>query len=484
MPINTSAFIELTSDVRYDVLKKGIKVDKDNKAYELQFIPPATGMAKYSKTDVVDVGDDCYNADGSLGYIDIYCGSDYKANMQGTFIVLDYQCVQARKPAGDAYKGTLIAPTQVDGTGVGWSMPWNTLTFFSTAALKLNQSQTPVEQYINTGVLDHITTARFLKKYKKEALENNDMTFNTPCIESKFDNTTMSAESAMRAVNWMGASGASDAASAAATTTLRTYEKIIPLADLFESCENPGIWTNTNRFRFEYTLKLPDAIPFRCGAAAAGSSAAYVFVKKIGLMFDSTRMQAVQAIETAAEKQEGSIENIAYLENFCLPIQYTNGQQLVATGQRDVQELILGFPAKGATVDGAVGVNPIQYYSGNLGSLSVMYGSDLPLRTPLSLAGILTAYNTAKRNGTAYALYRKSCGADRAAVVPLALNFTDYNIYHLYFLPIYNPILPHRNNDPKDLRVDTSSGTTGNAVMIIRKFAGAQVDSTGAVEKL
>jgi hypothetical protein len=478
MPFDNNAFTEYVDDSRYDLLKKPIKIDKSNRAYEIQQIPPATAISSYVKTDnTIDMGAQCWNGDGSLHYIDVYAGSDYKPNMLGTYIYMKYHCAQVRTTAGPViFKGPPIAPL---AGGVGTSIPWNPLYAFNTVALKLNQAQTPVEQYINAGQLSHISTARYLQKYKKDAMENNDLTFFTPCIESKFDNATISPESATRSINWTGANGlVGDNAVTAGPITY--YEKMIPLSDFFESCENPAIWTNCNRFRFEFTMKTPNQIGFSCGAQA-GASGLYFYVDSIKMMFDSSRMQAIQTIETASLKQIGTIENIAYYENFVIPTVYNPNSQLVATGQRDVQQLIVGFPALANTVGGSVCVNPIQYFNGQLSSLSVIYGSDMPLRSPLTLGS-----GSSQLDSSAYVLYRKACGSDRTNIVPLAVSFFNYPQYHLYFLPIYNPILPHRNNDPKDLRVDTTStlGAPTNAVLIMRKFAGVQIDSSGAIDKI
>lgn len=500
MPFDTSAFVDYVSDPRYDLLQKPIKADKDNRAYELQFLSPATGKGNYTTTTAHGtLTVPCYNADGSPVYWDVYCGSDFKANMQGCALKVRYQCVQGRTDSASVlFFGVPVEPlvTEQVKTGLGWSIPWNFGGMaINTSALKLNASQTPVEQYINGGVMQHITTARYLKKYKKEALENNSMTFNTPCIESAFDHdTAMSPESQLRAKNWMGSYGVHNALKANVpnygSATFPTYEKIIPLSDLFETCETPAIWTNTNRFRLELTFNFPDKIAFRCGPAITGSSDVYVFITDAQLIFDSTRMAPKAAIETASEKASGTIENMGYIEHFCLPVPYTAGQQLVMTGQRDLQEVILAFPAVGTSIDVENNVckNPIQYHNGGLSRLALMYGSDMPFRTPLSLSGksaLGFAVSTPLLDTPAYAMFRKSCGSDRCTTVPLSLNYTDYWRYHMYFLPIFNQTLIHRNNDPKDVRIDTTDGVSHpKVVMIARKFAGAQVDSTGQVEKL
>lgn len=493
MSFNSEAFSEYVSDPRYDVLKKQIKVDKDNKAYELQFIAPATAQGTFAKNAVMTGGTGvtpaeqlsvpCFNNDGSQHYIDVYTGSDYKANMQGTHLMIKYKCYQARVLNGDAFWGRPIAPLATAGA----SIPWNPMWMFNTIALKGNQSQSPVEQYVNSGQLHHITTAKFLQKYKKDCLEQNDMTFLTPCMESGFDITgAMSAESVTRGTRWMGAIGLLGDASAAGNNlaSVREFQKIIPLADIFESCEVPAIWNNLNRFRLEFTMKLPDQIAIQ-NTLPANSSPVYVCVTEVKLMFDSSRMQAVTAIETAVEKQQGTIENIGHFENFVIPMTYTASQQLVGTGQRDVQQIIVGFPAMGNIT---TAINPIQYCHRGLTGLSVQYGSDMPLRSPLSLGGDNVYANT-----SAYALYRKSCGADRMTIVSPALRFVDFPYYHLYFIPVYNPAFAHRTGDPRDVRIDATIGAiaTGHvaavnvpAIMILRKFSGKQIDSTGNISTM
>jgi hypothetical protein len=481
MPFDANAALEYVNDPRYDILKKPIKIDKDSKAYEIQLIPPATAKGTYSKTDVIDMGSvPCFNSDGTNHYIDVYTGSDYKVNLQGCAIIMKYHCRQVRKPAGSAYVGVPIAPTNETGTGVGSSIPWNPLYFFNTVSLKANQSQTPIEQYINAGQFSHITTSRLLKKYKSQALEANDMSFMTPCIEEKFDNDTMSIASAQRSTLWTGASGAYDAASSAGTTTDVYYQKVIPLADFFECCEAPAVWSNINRFRIEFTMKLPDQIAFMCPRATvqAGASKVYVYVDEIKLLFDSCRMQPKQTLDVASEKQKGFVENVGFLNNFCVPIPYTAGNQIVVTGQKNAQEFILGFPAEGVTLQGSACSNPIQYHTGSLSSLSLMYGADLPFRTPIPLSGDTTSL----LNSIAYDLYRKSCGADRANLVPLAISFSKYRFYHFYFLPIFYQATSHLNSDPKDCRIDSTGGVSGNAVAIIRKLALTQIASDGNVD--
>jgi len=512
MVFDNGSFSENVSDPRYDILKKKIKVDKDNKAYEIQFIPPATAIKTFDAPgagggnlahDLVN----CWNGDGTNHYIDVYCGADFKANMQGSGLLIRYWAKQGRltNSGVNAYWGPPIDAASVTTVGSGSSVPWNPLYMFQTISLKINTSQTPIEQYVNQNNLQHISTARFLLKYKS-AIENSDSTFMTPCIESNFDgvNDKLSAESCLRAQRWLGAIGDSDdqngadivsanseqilgIQTAAGRIAHKKYTKFIPLSDIFESCETPAIWNNVNRFRLEFTFRSPDQICFQAGTPP-DSTVTYFYIDDIKLMFDSTRMQPMQTIETAEQKEKGTVENIGYMENFCVPVPYPVGggsSQLVVTGQRDVQMVILGFPA--INQGGNACVNPLQYGSGGLTSLNLLYGSDMPLRTPLNLdsPGNNAPVNNIYDNVAAYRLYIKACGCDRSPLVAPALTFRTFKFYNLYFFPIYYPALPHRNNDPRDIRLDNVGNQDyTQAVVIVRRFNGAQIMSNGLVEKL
>lgn len=496
MSIDTSSFLEYCDDPRYDLLQKPLRVDKANRCYELQAIAPSTSKGTYSKTAAltagnVDLSSACYNSDGTLHYIDITCGTDFKAFAQGCGVILKYHAVQARTGAnGTAFAGVPIAPL----TTAGWSIPWCTPgAFFTTVALKANNQQAPIEQYLNSGVFKHVCVSRALKKYRYEALEKNSMTFNTPCIESAFDTTVAMSQTSVDRGAWLGAAGVYNANSSAGLTTACYITKFIPLSDLFECCEVPAIWTNVNRLRFEFTLAMPDAIAFSAGATTnigpnGVSSGVHVYVDDVKLFFDSSRMAPQSTIETAIDKQKGTVENLGFIENFAVPVSYSPGAQIVVSQQKDVQEVLLAFPALGTTVDGGTSTctNPHQYHNGGLSSITVMYGADQPFRQPLTLSGLngngasaLTMADT-----VAFALYKKSCGADLCRVVPLALDFLSWMRYHVYFLPIFNQTSIHRSEQARDLRIDSTGGVAGQAIVIVRKLSGAQIMSSGEVVRL
>ena len=520
MPFDATTAVEYVSDSRYDLAKKPLKVDKDNRAYELSLIPPATGKGTWVKSipgnaTTVDFNESCFNADGSMQYIDLHLGSDYKLNPMGTYIVVKYVCKQARalnvNLAGNgSFKGAPYTPT----AQVGHSIPWTPTWFFNTVSLKLNNTQTPCEQYISSGTLHHIVTARILQKFKRDALESDELQFMTPCLETSLDtNVVLSVESDKRAKNWMGCKGAIASTSVDASSTVTTeYTKLIPLSTIFECCGSPAIWNNVSKLRFEYTFKTPDQICFdgsnrtALPAAGATTSQVFCFVTDVRLLHDSTRMAPVLAIETASEKQQGFVEMLPYLENFVIPQSYSQNQQLVLTNQRDVQQVILGFPVIGVNTNKNVVianrvtyVNPLQYFNGNMKELSIQYGSDMPLRFPLSLGGIDASQ---AGNALGFTLYRKACGADLASTVPLALSFkSTYPWYSLFWLPIYSPNLAKRNSDAKDIRINTSQEDLGNvgpesgpdantctstlnAIVIARKLQLVQVSSDGIVEKM
>lgn len=490
MPFDNSTFSESTSDPRYDLLKKSIKVDKDSKAYEMQFIPPATAKGSFTAPatgNLLAETQQCWNSDGSMHYFDVFCGSDFKTNFQGCGILVRYFARQGRLTNAAAFWGRPISSFDANGdlVGPGTSVPWNPLWWVQTASLKVNQSQTPIEQYVSQGLFQHVTTPRFILKYK-QALETNDSTLLTPCIESKFDNSTISSESARRAELWLGASDVEGAAANPDLIAPKYFTKFIPLSDIFECCESPAIFTNVTRFRVEFTFRTPDTIAFRCGIQA-NATPTYFYIDDIKLVYDCTRMQAEQAVETAIERKEGKVENIGFVDSFPVPIAFNNGSQLVVTGQRDVQSVIALFPMLGRTYGGAGGAvtNPIQYDSGLLTSITMMYGPDLPFRTPIKLNGTAGGARQEYENVMAYELYRKASGAERCNLVTPALTFEKFRQYHMYFLPIYHPSMVHRNADPRDIRVDVSGGPGAmTAYIVVRKFNGCQIQASGAVDKL
>jgi len=502
MVFDQGTFSEFVEDGRYDLLKKPVKIDKSNRAYEIQFIPPATTKGIYT---LPDGGGHTYaisawNATSQTHYIDVYAGSDYKVNLQGSYLKVSYYAAQGRVNGGVNFVGCPALGADKNAyIAAGTSLPWNPLFMFQTIALKGNQSQTPIEQYINNNNLQHISTLRYLLKYKREAMENDDQTLFTPCAESTYDiDGVLSNESADRGIKWLGAAGDAGAASASALRPKR-FTKNIPLSDIFECCESPAIFNNLNRFRLEFTFRDPITCLFASGVAAGCGPVAFI-VDDIQFVFDSTRMAPVQAIETAVEKQQGSIENVAYFQNEVIPWTFAGNSQVVATGQRDVQMVAFGIPALGQIVPnpetgeamGAVCINPLQYFSGGITSINCQYGSDMPLRTPLSLsAGTVIAVQpggiqkSIYDNTLVYTLFKKCCNADRSSLVPVSLNYRSFPMYNLFCFPIYNQSMVHRQADPKDIRIDNASPLDHlPSVIIIRKFAGLQIDSSGSIDRL
>lgn len=99
-------------------------------------------------------------------------------------------------------------------------------------------------------------------------------------------------------------------------------------------------------------------------------------------MVDTTRMTAPQALETASEKVEGKIENIGYLHFQTTEVVHSN--QITINGQTDVQSACLVYRANDVVgaVSGSTGQvkNPLQLDNGGITALSVVYGSDCPMR--------------------------------------------------------------------------------------------------------
>lgn len=514
----------------------------------------AKGLTATSFTPVVTgtIGSGSfYNSAGDLHFWDVYLSSDYKSAMYSSGIEMGWHTEQVRGPLSISVDGTsgVLSITQgtlqvgcgcVPGKAVlgvrdeltvsenyeitttgtptsgtvtlergvgiygGSSIPWNTIgAFFQTYSLLENQQQAVCEQYINVGTLPSVSTSKLLLKYKHDALESNDMLFNTPCIESNFDNSTsLSKESALRAEWFAQGNGRDPIVSGTNDTSAKRRKNIILFSDMFESMETEGILQNSTRYRLQFTMQTPDKIAMNTTARIFTDSAIasitttatayyvgklYVFVDDMRIISDCARMQPAQAIESSSEQQAGRVENLGWCQNYGVSTPYSSGTQVVLTAQRDVQSVILGCPTLGNKVSslGAVGINPTQAYHGLFTQLQPAYGNDFPFKTPIKMSQS-SVYNV-NENTSAYYMMRKQCNSEKAYELPISLTFKQYKTYHYYYMPIYSPLSIHRNNDPKDIRVDTSCGTNTNfsiptvVNIIARKFQGAQLLADGSV---
>lgn len=318
MVFDKSKFVEKHDDPRYDMMTQAIKIDRDNKAYEMQFLSPNSGPGTYpiqtgaGNTTYIS----CYNASYANNIFDVSFTSENKINPQGTCLIIKYTAYQRRQTNAGNWLGCPVAPTAFDGTGEGWSLPWNTNHFIRDIQCLVGSSQQPLEQYAQGLNYSVGNTIRYLHDWKREALEANDMTLMPPCIESKFDDNTLSPESARRAINWLGSTGAA-ADNYSAAVAPKTYSKVIPLSEMLGCFQNPGIWTNCNQMRIAITFKRPEELVFLCGAAPANTANTCICIEQVQLLVDTSRTTPYQTIESAKEKVEGRIENIGYLEYAC-----------------------------------------------------------------------------------------------------------------------------------------------------------------------
>lgn len=494
MVFDKTAF-EFADDPRYNLLSKKIRLDKDSRSYEILQIPPCTASTTYAYPSVQALAynvANCWNADGSTVHaIEVYAPSDMKPNFSGCMVAIKYKVFQERinNNAGNAFIGAPIVPLTTGApAAAGWSIPWNPLYWFQTVSLKLNNAQVPIEQYIQPAFLQHISTLRFLTQYKRQALEGDDSFMLTPCIESDFDsNAGWSAESIARAQNWMGATGAAaDAANAnpgVGNRNIVTYQKLIPLSAFFECCKIPAVFNNVQKLRFEFMFKAPQNICFQesTGAINAGLNltAPAVCITDMKLIYDSCRMQANTAVDTSIEKSQGLIENVSWLENQIVPVQYTPNAQMLATSQSMIQSVCVSFLATSEPNNHYI--NPLQMDKGGLTNINCIYGSDQPMKTPVALG------TTPFESAIAYMGYKKVCGLDNTTYDNPPVSFRNFDTYHMYWFPIYSSMTaPHLNESPKDVRIDSTSAVVGNrnVNLCMRKLKTAQIDSLGNVDIL
>ena len=535
MPFDRSTFLQFSSDPRYDVLTKAIKADSSNASYEVTRIPPQTApstlsytMASFTATNAsgsATASASCYN-NGATHWIDIYFGSNYKMRLFGTTLLMKYSAQQVRTTGatqvvavGSAYVGVPIDPASSFVANTGYSVPWHPAAWFSNLYLQSGANQENVEDYVFQDQIGNICSCRALQEYKSQALESAHDNMFTPCIESAFDDITLSAESILRAERHLLAKGTMYQSEPFATYAGNsTGVKAIPLSDLFSSCANDGFWQNSSKIRIQFTMKTPDKIAFCAnttltgssyGVAGAGGSQTYgdssqsiaqaqynltngcspvyCFVNTVEVLVDSARMTANQAIDSTVEIKKADVPlNIGFKKYF--PVPSVSSSQILVTTQRDVQQVALGFEAYRATSIVNKAAGPVQNYlqkdDGSLSSLSILYGNEQTIRQPMILDHTVTGNEL--NNTIAYALYKKSCNAERSNLVSPAIPFTSFPYYSWYFLPIFpSNAGVHLTSDGRDIRMDNSATTSSRQIvsMVIR-FEGVSISAAGSVDRL
>ena len=513
MPFDKTAF-EFIPDFRNDLLQKKIALNKDNRSFEFQQIPPVTAPAVFQYTSagvVIPAGTpnasvgNCWNDGSTTHAIEMYLSQDLKPNLSGCYLQIRYRPLQVRKLNAGAWQAAswIGYPAHVVANGVTTytpSIPWNPLWWLQTVALKVNNQQMPLEQYIQPNFLQYQSTLKFLTSYKRAAIEA-DSTLFFPTVESSFDTYgaggIISPESDTRSQFWLGTDG--DVDDAVTATPVKEFTHTIPLSAIFECAKIPAIFQNITKMRLELLFKAPQDIAFNCGVRNNAVGVCSIVITDVKMIFDACRSTPQLAVEVADDKRNGMVENIAFMENSILPINYSGGStQLVFTSQNMVQQCIVAFPALGldvqvggAPANPAVNpvTNPLQFWNGNLSTINLIYGSDQPSKQPIQLNSAATnaGTNSAVMNSLAYMLYRKTCALDNETYDACPITFNRFFPYHIYCFPIYSPYAaPYLNQDPKDIRVDVnSSGNTSiSAIICARKLKTVQLTSLGDVETL
>lgn len=560
MPFDKKSFMRFEEDDRYTLLQKTIRIDSSNGLMELYRVPPQTGAGNvaYSFTATngtqLLVQETVYN-NGSTHYIDCYFGANYKPLLSACYVMMTYYVGQFRnvfatattstvgayfgKPIDPYISTTLSTPfigtaqANPDATfkgsvvlGTGYSLPFETGNLFDNVYLMNGASQMVMEQYTIHNQFRNIALSRHVLDYKGNALENAHDSFFTPCIESKFDDSTLSTESITRAQKWMGASGGTfaglggtlaDAITGWGIGASKPYQtKNIPLSDIFDTCKVSAFLTNTPKMRFQFTMTTPDQVCFCANNTVTGGDAAtigvvptgtvitygqssqqqaqtnynltnacsqpYFFVTGMQMFVDSARTTPMQSVEIAEDHKEMAVNNIGFMDHFPIPSVASN--QIVVTGQRDVQSCILKYEAYLAPsqVLGAYGAvqNWLQADQGGLSSLQAMYGNSQNTKQPLQLDP-----NNKFNNTIAYTLYRKNCNNDKNNLLANAIPFDRFWLYHMYFLHFFPTYSVHLQSDSQDIRMDNTATVSGRSVVsIVRRFKGVQISAAGEVDLL
>jgi len=535
MVFERSSFLKFEEDPRYSVLTKAIKADSSNASFEQTRVPPQTAPSTISYTltaftatnssGTATASMSCYN-NGMTHWIDIYFGSNYKMRLFGTFLLMKYSAQQIRTTgatttvaASSAYVGAPIDPAVSKTAKTGYSIPWHPAAWFSNLYLQSGANQSNVESQVFQDQIGNIASCRALQEYKSQALEAAHDNMFTPCIESAFDDITMSAESILRAQTHLLATGtmyeSKPFVSVAGNTT---GVKAIPLSDLFSSCTNDGFWQNSSKIRIQFTMKTPDKIAFCANTTLTGSSygvvgaggsetygdssqlaaqtaynltngcsPVYCYVNTVEVLVDSARMTASQAIDSTVEIKKADIPlNIGFMNYFPVPAQ--SSSQIVVTQQRDVQQVALGFEAYRAASIVNKAAGPVQNYlqkdDGSLTAVSILYGNEQTIRQPMLFDHTVTGNEL--NNTVAYAMYKKSINAERSNLVSPAIPFSRFPFYNWYYFPIFpSNAGVHLTSDGRDIRIDNSATVASRQIVtMVRRFSGVQIEASGDVSTL
>ena len=457
--VEPSQFFDSIQDQRFNLLTQKIPVDASNAQTLVSKLAPWSAGGS-------NLG---LNTNTKLTRFRLQSSEDLRSFIGGfSFLIKGHACRVNNSTGAQTPLSTNLV-----------SLPWDTAgALIENIFLKFNDQSDLIEQYnSSTYPISHM--ARMLTQKSRLFLENaSDMLF-TPCIETGRDlATTLSTESEVRQAKWLGNQ---------AGGSIIYHSKLAPLSYLFDFCETDAFF-KLNILEVSVQWKLPQNILFQTSAeTAAALLAGYTnlyFVDECSMIVDQTRMSMSMAIKEVKEelKQEDT-QRRSYLYYDAYPLNYSShNMKLQLSQSENCQGVIFMFPS---TIDG-LGINPLQFITNQLSSISFVYESKNLNEVPLTLDATNHSLNVEQ-----YYYYRRLIKKEYAVnftnAIPAETGMlSDVENYSLVCCPVFASALPvlamGANRGLLELYFQQqSAGSLGTAFVVRMRERFVQVNTSGSV---
>jgi hypothetical protein len=433
------SYYEPTNDVRFDLLKQPIKVDRDTEESINTVIYPQSG-----KTGTY------YNS--SSGSQTIF---DFTADSNALEDLSSYRlCVRMRAIELLTADGVTERAMTTDS-----SVPWCFSALIDRISVRANDNATLLEDYTTTGLYKDAAMARMLKKYDSTTLESHDEAMFTPCIESGLDLTgALSTESAARSTRWL-----------IPASTTGYVQKNIPFHDLLSCFDNPGFSSNVRKLHMEIYWRLPTEIPFYADTALT-THTPRIYIDSVYLWKDAQKMTPTQNVSTIRERLAGEVEKMAYPYYNASNQTYTQNAQIKITSQVNSQSILAAFRA--SVVDSTNNRNYMQFVPNGTTSVSMEYGNLVIPRQIIS---------TNQSAMDLYTFYKKAIRKQNNVNFAPAIPFRAFAWYYLMWLGTTESIMPKLERQAKDVKININGAATASCLVVVENLWAPQISADGSV---
>ena len=433
------SYYEATNDIRFDLLKQPVHVDKDTEESINTLIYPQTGKSGTY-----------YNSTGSRQTtFDITADGNALEDLANYRLCIRMRAIELQVADGVTERAMT--------TGSG--MPWCFSSLISAISARVNDNSELIDNYQDSALYPEMTMIRMLKKYDSNALENHDEAMFTPCIESGLDLTgALSTETQARTTRWLLPAG-----------TTGYVQKNIPFHDLLPCFDTPGLSSNVRKLHLEITWRPTDEIPFYADTALT-TYTPRIYIDNVYIWKDAQKMTVGQNIDTVRERLEGKQERIAFPHYTMANESYTQNAQIKVTSQSNTQAITAGF--KASVVDSTNNRNYMQFVPNGTTSVSMEYGNLVIPRQ------IITTSQSAM---DLYTFYKKAIRKQHNVNFTPALPFRAFAWYYLIWLGTTESLFPKLERQAKDVRININGATSGTAVVAVENMWSAQISADGSI---